>query len=222
MRPKRRDCIFCVQGREKPEIAEDNIGHAYFFISNSHKMKKLILIAAMAFACLLSKAQNKDTLGMNIPLTEGHLIYQGVVNVNGLSKNDLLNNCKQWFVDYFKSSKDVIQNEDRDQGRVIGKGFATISTTLYWGMRGYFYDNMTIQIDCKDNKYRYKIYSMVLTPQDDHREILAESMVYKILGNGKCFLNKSQCQRLLMQLGLETNNIIASLNKSMLTKSQDF
>ena len=185
-------------------------------------MKKLTLIAVMAFVCHYVKAQNKDTLGMNIPFTEGHIIYQGVVNVNGLSKNDLLNNCKQWFVDYFKSSKDVIQNEDREQGRLIGKGVATISTTLYWGMRGYFYDNMTIQVDCKDNKYRYKIYSIVLTPHDDPRDIIAEDMVYKILGNGKCFLNKAQCQRLFIQLGIETNNIIASLNKSMITKSNDF
>ena len=30
MRQSRRGCIFCVQGREKPEIAEDNISHVFF------------------------------------------------------------------------------------------------------------------------------------------------------------------------------------------------
>jgi len=61
-----------MQGREKPEIAEDNISHAYFFISNSHKMKKLTLSALMLLFVVSTIAQ-----------THRHYSYQGGHYKNG-------------------------------------------------------------------------------------------------------------------------------------------
>jgi len=59
-------------------------------------------------------------------MKDGRIVYEGIVETPNLAKMDLYNNAKQWFVDYFNSSKDVIQNEDKDQGRIIGKGIIFI------------------------------------------------------------------------------------------------
>ncbi|MCC8426944.1 DUF4468 domain-containing protein [Mucilaginibacter sp. UR6-11] len=83
-------------------------------------MKQLLI--GLLFIAIGAKAQNKDTLGLNIPIKDGHVVYEGIVEMPGKPKMDLYNNAKQWFVDCFKSAKDVIQNEDKDQGRIIGKG----------------------------------------------------------------------------------------------------
>jgi len=68
-----------MQGREKPEIAEDNISHAYFFISNSHTMKKPILLVLLAFLCLNARSQEAEPNRRDYSpygLDENHLSFQ--------------------------------------------------------------------------------------------------------------------------------------------------
>ncbi|TSD62299.1 DUF4468 domain-containing protein [Inquilinus sp. KBS0705] len=84
-------------------------------------MKKASIFIALIIICFEAKAQ-KDTLGLNIPIKDESVVYEGIVETPGALQKDLFKNAKQWFVDYFNSSKDVIQNEDKESGRIIGKG----------------------------------------------------------------------------------------------------
>lgn len=180
-------------------------------------MKKFLLIILLmpmyAFA-------QKDTTGLNLPYKEGRIVYEEIINVENKSKSDLLVNAKQWFVDYFKSSKDVIQNEDKETGRIIGKGILFFYAKT-WAMSFKIDDKITIQIDCKDNKYRYRLYD-IITSSDYARDSTPEEMVDKLSGAGKSRYTKSLCRKILENLSLETKNTIASLKSAMATKSDSF
>jgi hypothetical protein len=192
-------------------------------------MKRLLFISLFIMVSLSSYAQ-KDTVGLNIPIKEGKIVYEGIIETPNKTKIDLYNNAKQWFVDYFKSSKDVIQNEDKDQGRIIGKGIIFI----YWkalGMKGSYNDKITIQIDVKDGKYRYRIYDMVITTPASYNSMLGEipshdyvpeDMIGKLTGSGKFPTTKNQCRNLLQSMDTETKSTIESLQKAMSAKSDSF
>ncbi len=192
-------------------------------------MKKIILIALLAIASFVAKAQ-QDTTGFDIPMKDGRIVYEGIVETPNLAKMDLYNNAKQWFVDYFNSSKDVIQNEDKDQGRIIGKGIIFIYRKTI-SINGAYDDRITVQIDLKDGKYRYKIYNMTITEPAPHhtptgesppRQFLPEDMVNKLNGKGKLFLTDDQCTKLLASEDKEVKSTIASLQKAMSKKPDSF
>jgi len=182
----------------------------------------MIIFVFLATASLVAKAQI-DTTRIDIPMKDGKIFYEGIVETPNLTKVDLYNNAKQWFVDYFKSSKDVIQNEDKDQGRIVGKGIIFISRKDN-GSKGDYNDEITIQVDVKDGKYRYRIYNMTiirevsynaLTGQNPYIQFFAEDLINKLYNNGKLFLSKTQCRVVLQSMDVETTATIASLEKAM-------
>lgn len=150
-------------------------------------MKKLffgavaLLLSNMAFA-------QKDTTGLNIPVKDGAVVYEQVYQVPNKSKADLYKNAKQWFVDYFKSSKDVIQNEDKEDGKIVGKGILLIPFKGALGSSVIYDDKLSIQVDCKDSKYRIRIYEQTLSsPGGDYGKVITtpESLIGKLLGTEK-------------------------------------
>jgi len=175
----------------------------------------------------------KDTVGLKLPVKDGRLVYEGIVNVTGKSKTDLYNNAKQWFVDYFRSSKDVIQNEDKELGRIVGKGIILLNIKYNFAYGRMWPDRITIQIDCKDEKYRYRIYDMTMTiPGEDlgtygyksAKEVTDTEILNRLTNSkdNKSSLTKGMCLKVVKQIDIETTNAIISLNKAMLAKPDNF
>jgi hypothetical protein len=63
------------------------------------------------------------------------------------TKDELFLASLTWIATNFKSSKDVIQIQDKDAGKIILKGIISLSGS-------YDFINFMITIDVKDNKYR--------------------------------------------------------------------
>lgn len=185
-------------------------------------MKKLFLIGFIVVSYLSATSQTKDTIGLNLPLKDNNIIYEGIVDVPGLSKDELYKNAKQWFVDYFKSSKDVIQNEERQDGEIIGKGIVFIYLKMFM-QTDMLDDKMTIRIDCKDSKYRYRIYDSDIIWVANNQDNRAENILNKLLGTYKISnLPKSYCRKILENMNSETNETIKSLKKAMNLKPDNF
>lgn len=113
-------------------------------------MRKLLIGSLVAFS-LHVQAQTVD------PATN-LLTYSEVVEVNGVGKNELYVRANTWFTRAFKNSKAVLQLEDKEAGKLIGKG--NISTTIkvpIVGMTDAGYVDMTVTVQCKDGKYKYTI-----------------------------------------------------------------
>ena len=100
----------------------------------------LLLIAANSFA-----------------QTDTTLKYTEIIQVEGLSKQVLYQRARSWTNDVFKSSKDVIQIEDKENGEIAGK--AVFAATISWNALGKRTAETTVnfkfQVIVKDGKYKY-------------------------------------------------------------------
>ena len=184
-------------------------------------MKKIIFSIA-AIICTNVVFAQKDTTGLNIPVKDGAVIYERVVEAPNKSKADLYKNAKQWFVDYFKSSKDVIQNEDKEDGKIVGKGILLIPFKGALGSNVMYNDKLSIQVDCKDNKYRLRFYEQTLSSSGGEVITTPESLIGKLLGKEKSPFNEKQARRMLESMNATITTAIFAFNKSMIAKTDDF
>lgn len=89
----------------------------------------------MAFLCLLS-----------CYVTQAK-IYTAVVEVPGATKAQLYQRALSFFNNSFKSSKEVIQNSDKEEGKIFGNGvidYGGINTISF-----------SIEVAVKDGKFKY-------------------------------------------------------------------
>jgi len=101
-----------------------------------------------------------DSASTNLPYKDGKVIYEHIIEVPGSTKATSYAAAKKWIADSFTSSKAVIQTEDIATGQIIGKGDLLVTLpkeTSVWGFQGLVM-SMSIQIDCKDDKFRVRIY----------------------------------------------------------------
>ena len=91
--------------------------------------------------------------------------FSEVIN-NNLSKSALFVNAKTWVMDVFKNYKAVVQIESESNGRIVAKGNYEdfIPKLTYNNFKSFTYERVyfTITIDCKENKYRYRINDIVI------------------------------------------------------------
>ena len=89
------------------------------------------------------------------PINEktGKVSYEGVVKVEGASATDLYIKANEWFAMAFNSANNVIQMQDKDAGKIIGKGAIEVEKSGYHN--GVF--DFTIKFTAKEGRYRYVI-----------------------------------------------------------------
>jgi hypothetical protein len=117
------------------------------------KLNSLLLIL-----CLMQLAYSQEKLLDTLPTKDGKVHYEGVVVVDSVKQSELQRRAKRWFVEAYKSSKDVISLDE--PGEIMGKALTQTSyqATFMEIMRvdlGY-----TINLQFKDGKYRYEIANL--------------------------------------------------------------
>ena len=181
-------------------------------------MKKLFFII---FVLLISNevlAQDK-LLGI-LPLKDGKVAYSDVIQLQGVSKDELYKRAKHWFINTYHSSKDVIQLDDKENGEVIGLG----CFKALWMVRFYTsqYVNVwkIIKIQIKDDRFRYEISDFrmrnyYLSPQNT--SITDVGIPLEDWNKGHDSSNK----RFYPQINSQIIALINSLEKAMKYKMDD-
>lgn len=113
-----------------------------------------ILIALFLFTPFLSYPQK-----VLLPEKDGKVVFEEIDSISGATKADLYSKSKIWFINSFTSAKEVLQLEDEKSGQLIGKGnfkylYTILMTSAEWIC------SFSVQIDCRDNKARIKIYDI--------------------------------------------------------------
>jgi hypothetical protein len=88
--------------------------------------------------------------------TTGKILYTEVVQAPGASQAELYARAKLWFADTFKSTKAVVQADDKDAGIIQGTAFqdiAVVSIGTPTAVKLWY----TIKIALKDGRYKYDI-----------------------------------------------------------------
>lgn len=89
------------------------------------------------------------------PVPETEKTVTKVIETPGQSKEKLYTATRLWFAESFKSSKDVIDLDDKEQGIIIGKGNTKFPCQgLDCVARGDWRLKFTMRVDMKDEKMR--------------------------------------------------------------------
>ena len=67
-----------------------------------------------------------------LPMKDGKVIYSAVIELPNTSKEELYKRAKLWFAKAFRDSKEVLQIDDKEGGKIVGKGVSTV----YWTYSG--------------------------------------------------------------------------------------
>lgn len=130
-------------------------------------MKKTLLLFVVLPLFAFSQI---DTTSNKLPYTDGKVVYEKVISINGVGKDIIYTTSKKWIVDSFLSSNtvkqiSVIQTEDKEFGQIIGKGYKPIfmeenpkpEQTMFGSLLNFYF---FVQIDCKDEKFRIRFYDL--------------------------------------------------------------
>lgn len=130
-------------------------------------MKKVICLTIISFIATISFGQN--------------LTFSEVVEVDSLSKKQIYNLSKEWFAHAFNSAQNVIQYENAEEGKLIGKGtFKYKGKPMVSGTNSTGPVTFTITIESKDNRYKFTLtdfsHSLGVVPQDKPKGIMNVAM----------------------------------------------
>jgi hypothetical protein len=167
-------------------------------------MKKLLLMSMLTAIAFNSNGQDK--LMDILPLKEGVVTYTNVLQVDGVNKEELYTRAKKWFVTMYKSANDAIQLDDKENGEIVGKGNFKIT---YYARDPII--NHTVTISVKDGRFKYQITDLAYSDKQGDK--------FPIEAFPKGWAGK---KKLYETIDREVNSIIASIEKSMKSKADEW
>jgi hypothetical protein len=189
-------------------------------------MKKLLVLALIIL--WTSAFAQKDTVGLNVPFVNNTVVYEKVFNVPTAPKTLLYGNAGLWFAETHPYVEDTqLQLVDPVLSRVVGrvKSSTVVTNKALWNtLYTTITYNFTVQVDCKDNKYRVRIYNIEdvigtdYIPVDDLMFALSNSKSYNP-GNPADALNISNLKQHFQALNTVIGNVMADITKSMMANN---
>lgn len=145
----------------------------------------LYVLMIMQVGCVAAKPPtiyNVVKLELPIDSLTNKITYSEAVYVDSLAnKQEIFSRAREWFAKAYKSSTNVIQMEDKESGKIVGKALLDVYMTTVFGSQsegGYI--NYTITIYVKDGKYKYEITDIY------HTGSYVNSTVGKTPDGGAC------------------------------------
>lgn len=144
--------------------------------------------------------------------------YTEVVQLEGTpTKDELYERAKEWFARYYKSSNNVLQIDEKENGKLVGKA----ALRVYIRSMGADYEggivSYTISVYVKEGRYKYEITDFVHNGQQRTKE----GMEIKGRGPAEVFLSPdSKLQGKLFgyylnQIDAASKDAITSLKEAM-------
>lgn len=122
------------------------------------KIKHLFFCSVFTLLSVSIAFAQKEVINLPIDPETNKITYSEVVSVDSITtKQELYLKAKEWFLHAFNSAQNVIQFDDKESGKIIGKGLISVGSTLGPVKSS---DNLgvvdfVIEIQLKNGKYRY-------------------------------------------------------------------
>jgi hypothetical protein len=130
------------------------------------EIKRLFIISALTVFSILTAYSQKETPNLPIDSLTNKITYTEVVSVDSSAKKqELFSRAREWFAKAYKSSTNVIQMEDKESGKIIGKALMQVYHKAMGREYPSGYINYTISIYLKDGRYKYEITDFYHTGQ---------------------------------------------------------
>ncbi|WP_121811000.1 DUF4468 domain-containing protein [Mucilaginibacter kameinonensis] len=161
--------------------------------------------------------------------TTNQVTYKQIIQVPGVSAIDIYNRSREWFATTFKSANSVLQLQDKDAGKLIGKGVFSHSYPLNAGVFENYTIGFTINITVKEGKYRIILDNYTLTSAMGNNPGSPGTIEAIYQNEEKLKTAKSKIQKqvynifwqLLTDIDNDSKGLIVSNYKATTTKPKD-
>ena len=107
-----------------------------------------------------------ELIDLPIDSTTGRISYTEVVMVDSsLSKQELYSRAREWFAKTYNSSTNVIQMDDKESGKIVGKALMQVYCRSLGSDRKCGFVNYTISIYFKEGRYKFELTDFYHTGQ---------------------------------------------------------
>lgn len=148
-------------------------------------MKKLLLLVTTLFITYSANAQDDRYGAGSMPVnSDGKVVFSAIVPMEGQTAKQLYSKAKMAVAELFKSSNDVIQLDDPENGVLIIKGANNTSTTYVQSNTSF-----TLKFFFKDDRYKIDITDIktnVISGGQKHTYIAEDMTDENCLKNGEC------------------------------------
>ena len=133
------------------------------------------------------------------------------------SKSQIYSETKLFISEFWKSAKDVIQNDDKEEGLILVKGLTKQTTSLGLGSIEFWY-RYNVKFLMKDKKYKIIVEDVTFergpnSSWDALGKNLEPQTEEKFPGLLKCGIKEKSWSALMLSLKADMNNIIESYAK---------
>jgi hypothetical protein len=176
-------------------------------------MEQTFLIAVLLIT-FRSFGQKEDLV---FPVKDGHIIFEEVIGIDSLKKDDLYNRAKLWIINTFKSPKQVLTTDDKELGIIKGNGIFII-------LKGHLQEEtvrFTFEIDLKDYKYKYSFSDFNFLDNYGNSTNITIDYYYNYYNSGKN-LGRGMVIRLLQASKEKIETIVSALKSSITKPSTDW
>ena len=187
-------------------------------------MKKTLLIA---FLLISVRAFAQDTVKhFTYPVIDDKVAYQQVVDVPGVTATNIQLKTFDWHVKYFSTAASRLISSDPSINQIVLGIVEDVDNLTV---------DFTLQIDCKDGKYRYRVFDIKSTVKGKENAVFfrkylvnvpAETQNDIILGKVKGYSNwqKKDVEKSVRQVDYKIKTILDSLQDAVLhtAKQVDF
>lgn len=181
-------------------------------------MKKTFIVLLLFIKTI---AYSQDILPRN-PETQ-KFEFSEVVELNR-TKNELYSNARTYFAKIFKNSQNVIQYQDKEEGKIVGKFTQEVFIKPMGMQTSAGHINYDIVVMVKDNKYKFIIGNIYHT--NTSRKVswkdIGELETYQPDGLSMSGPNKKQFVQIQTQIKDQIDFLVQELKKEMTAKSDDF
>jgi hypothetical protein len=131
-------------------------------------MKQLTLSTAILLITFGLFGQKQKNVTPTLPFDDEtkRITYSEVVTVDSsTTKNELYSRGREWFAKAYKSSTDVLQMDDKESGKIVGKALMQVYHKALGSNYKSGYINYTISLYLKDGRYKYEMTNFHHTGQ---------------------------------------------------------
>lgn len=134
------------------------------------------------------------------PYKNGKCFYQEVIEIEGVTQNQLFKRASNWVVGAYVSAPDVINQQDPEQGRIVTKGYFTVNYVM-----NVLPTYHTLTLEMKEGRYRYTLTEFYFTN-----------------GSGRTINIEDHTKGFRKKVNKEVKELIADLKRAMATEAEDW
>ncbi len=139
-------------------------------------------------------------------------------------KDKIYSDTKMFIGETWKSAKDVIQNDDKENGLILIRGLNQVSTSINMGMQQLtYYFSYSVKFQMKDKKYRITLDNVLcddaVTTGTYKAKVIPINSYTGVMEMG---LPKKQYWEVMDKLKLDLNEILISYRNYISKPNDDF